>query len=167
MRIPLRIFLIGLPGAGKSTVGEHLASELTYSFFDLDEQIELKTGQTITEIFKEKSETYFRELEANQLRKMTKENMVVATGGGTPCFHKNMSWMNETGFTVFLNPPIEVIVERILKEDHRPLISGDVEGSLKKLLEKRVNLYEQAQMESRLSTPGKILVKLLNTFAKN
>ncbi|MCP4459856.1 MAG: shikimate kinase [Cytophagales bacterium] len=164
MTPPSRIFLVGLPGSGKSTVGRHLAKELNYSFQDLDLIIEKQIGRSIADIFDREGEEYFRKIEADQLRLLAHDKVIVATGGGTPCFHNSMSWMNDSGLTVFLNPPIDVIVSRIEKESHRPLIGSDVKKSIEYLLEKRIESYNQAEMESGLSEPCEILAELQNFF---
>ena len=165
MTLPSRIFLVGLPGVGKSTVGAYLAKELGYSFQDLDALIEEVTGRPISEIFEREGEQYFRKLEAEQLRSLNNKKIIVATGGGTPYFHNGINWMNENGFTIFLNPPLETIISRIKREEHRPLIGDDAKNSLTVLLEKRITSYKQAGMESSLSEPYEILAELLNSFS--
>ena len=166
MTLPTRIFLVGLPGAGKSTVGEYLAKELNYSFYDLDTRIEREVSKTIAEIFEENGEPYFRKIESEQLLQLGHEKIVVATGGGTPCFYDNMNWMCQNGLTIFLNPGLEIISHRISKQAHRPLIGEDKEKSLKELLKKRIPLYNQAGMESNLSEPREIMDELL-IFVRN
>lgn len=165
MTFPSRIFLVGLPGSGKSTVGAYLAKALNYTFQDLDAEIEEVAGRSIADIFEEEGEEYFRKLEATQLRQMTDEKMVISTGGGAPCFLDGMKWMNENGFTIFLNPPFDTIVERISKEAHRPLIGDDPEETLINLLSKRMPHYRQAKMEASLMTPCEILTKFRNFFS--
>lgn len=164
MTLPSRIFLIGLPGAGKSTVGDYLARELNYVFQDLDTLIEKQASSSIAEIVEKEGEDFFRKREAEQLRLLKDKKIVVATGGGTPCFYEGMSWMNENGFTLFLNPPLETIISRVRKEKHRPLIGDDPETYLKTVLKKRMALYRQAEMESHLSEPYEILAELLSFF---
>lgn len=164
MTFPDRIFLVGLPGAGKSTVGKYLANELGYAFLDLDEIIEKRKGKTITNIFTEEGETAFREIERDELRQLTQTQIVVATGGGAPCFHQNMEWMNENGFALFLNPPIDVILRRISAETHRPLMQGDPTKKLTELMEARRKFYETSGMESDLTDPCEILAELLQIF---
>jgi shikimate kinase len=87
----MRIFLIGFMGCGKSTIGKKLAKTLSCKFIDLDKYIERKTGESIQQIFKEKGEKYFRVLETESLMEICEsDNLVIATGGGTPCFFDNM-----------------------------------------------------------------------------
>ncbi|MBP9884292.1 MAG: AAA family ATPase, partial [Chitinophagales bacterium] len=90
-----KIFLIGFMGSGKSTVGRQLATQLQYHFIDLDTLIEQQEKATIAQLFASQGESYFREQEAFHLRSLDKhERVVVATGGGCPCYHDNMDWMN-------------------------------------------------------------------------
>lgn len=146
MNAPGRIFLVGLPGAGKTTVGKQLAEWLGYRFNDLDAVIEQHTGRTIADIFQNDGEDKFREMERDHLRHFTNERQVLATGGGTPCFHTNMNWMNQHGCTVFLDVPLETIEQRIGHQTHRPLISSHPLKALQELLEKRREYYHQAQV---------------------
>lgn len=142
------IFLIGMPGAGKTTLGSALAKALGFGFVDLDEQLERAENQPIAQIFQEKGESYFRELEARELRSLPGEqNTVVATGGGTPCFYENMAWINENGLSIYLEVPLEVLVQRLQSQTHRPLLAGKTQPLIQKLHETfraRKRYYEQA-----------------------
>jgi len=147
----MKIFLIGMMGSGKSYCAKKIAKKLKLAAYDLDNLVEMTEDLTIAEIFEEEGEEYFRKLEAKILRWFgEKKNFVLATGGGTPCFHKNIDWMNENGITIWLNEPIDVLVERLKPEkDHRPLISelSDEElGSfLTNKLAERTPFYSQAK----------------------
>jgi shikimate kinase len=120
----MKIFLIGMMGSGKSFCSKKLAKKLKVSAYDLDSIIEMTEDLTIAEIFEEEGEEYFRKEEAKILRWFgEKKAFVLATGGGTPCFHKNMEWMNQNGITIWLNEPVDVLVERLKPEkEHRPLL---------------------------------------------
>ena len=86
-----KFFLIGYMGSGKSTVGEKLAAKLNYDFIDLDKLIESDYKQTIPEIFSTKGEKEFRAMEHNTLKRLLeKDNLVIACGGGTPCYYNSM-----------------------------------------------------------------------------
>lgn len=147
----MKIFLIGMMGSGKSYCAKKIAKKLKLAAYDLDNLVEMTEDLTIAEIFEEEGEEYFRKLEAKILRWFgEKKNFVLATGGGTPCFHKNIDWMNENGITIWLNEPIDVLVERLKPEkNHRPLISelSDEElGSfLTNKLAERTPFYSQAK----------------------
>lgn len=167
MSFPSRLFLIGLPGSGKTTMGKELAKELAYTFIDLDDRIVSSAGKSIAEIFTQDGEERFREIERDELRKIVGERCVIATGGGAPCFHRNMDWMQANGFTVYLNPMLEIIAERVADDTNRPLISGDPLETLQNLLEKRKSFYQQAGMESDHVEPCELLVELRNFFTSS
>ncbi|WKN41727.1 shikimate kinase [Tunicatimonas pelagia] len=122
----MKLFLIGLPGSGKSTLGKQLAEQLELPFIDLDDAIEAEAKQPIREIFAQQGEDYFRSLEQKTLVDTIsqKSDFVMATGGGAPCFFDNMYHMNQAGTTIFMDIPVEVITERMEKEGVavRPLL---------------------------------------------
>ena len=91
-----------MPGSGKSTMAKFLCSQISLSFYDLDLEIEKNEGKNIREIFKENGENYFREIETFTLKKIIKEknNFILATGGGTPCFNDNMNPVSYTHLTL-------------------------------------------------------------------
>jgi shikimate kinase len=144
------IFLVGMMGSGKSYWSKQLAATLHLQAFDLDEEIERHEKKFIAQIFAEKGEIYFRKTEAEMLRRFAeKEYFVLATGGGAPCFHHNMQWMNEQGLTIWLNEPVNVLFERLsVEKNHRPLIQNVSDGELKQFLTtklaERKPFYEQA-----------------------
>ncbi len=149
--LPSRIFLVGLPACGKSRNGKRLAKAIDFDFIDADLYIEQAENISIQEIFKHIGEEYFRELEKKYLKSFyNKSKIVVGTGGGMPCFHNNMEWMNEFGYTIWLDRPIKEIVERLaLKPEKRPMTRGksraEIEELVKALLEKRKGFYGKAK----------------------
>lgn len=115
-----RIFLIGMPGSGKSTVGRLLAKTLNYQFIDLDGMIEKDALMFIDEIFEKYGEAKFRELETESLKKLPDGDIVISCGGGIVTKKENKALM--TGYKIYLDTEIEIIRER-LKEDYiRPLL---------------------------------------------
>ena len=97
------IFLVGYMGCGKSTLGREMARRLGYEFVDTDNFIEEQQGKKISAIFAEEGEDYFRKLEREAVKSLKgRDNVIVSTGGGLPCFNGNMELMNEMGFTVFI-----------------------------------------------------------------
>ncbi len=148
----MRIYLIGFPGTGKTTLGRKLARALGYSFIDLDETIEEKAGMSIATIFAQAGEAAFRKKEWEALQKTAEEeNVVVATGGGTPLFHNAMEWMNQHGLTIFLRMPIQQLYRRLSQsETHRPVLSPPdglpLYQHIRNLLKERLPTYHQAQL---------------------
>lgn len=143
-----RVYLIGMPGSGKSAVGARLAVLLRLPFVDLDDEIEREAGITVTQLFAEKGEPYFRDLESRILRNWAERPyaFVMATGGGAPCFHKGIDIINRSGISIFLDVPLQVLAARIADEQHRPLIKdNDRENMLNMLLQQRRPVYEAAQ----------------------
>ncbi len=162
------LYLIGLPGSGKTTLGKTWAEKLGVPFYDLDQMIESEEKCTISEIFSKKGEKYFRKIESEMLRGTTERvPAVIACGGGTPCFYGNMDWMYEQGITVFLDTDLEIIEER-LKGDSaiRPLLAGvsgaDTAEKLRELREKRMPYYAKAHLTSTLTPPSVILYVAVN-----
>jgi len=148
----MKIFLIGLPGSGKTTLGEKIAESLKIPFVDLDKEIERREGRLIREIFKEKNENYFRVLEANELALWCESDkeFVMATGGGAPCFFKNMDMINTCGTSIFIDVPALEIAGRIRKTnvEERPLLSaGGVDGlkdNIELMRTNRLSYYQRA-----------------------
>ena len=156
-------------GSGKSYWAKQLATELQYELVDLDTAIEIENDATISEIFELYGEQFFRNQETKYLRNFdTKNNVVLATGGGTACFNNNMQWMNEQGITIWIDEPIDVLVNRLVKEKaHRPLIKNLNDAELKYFLEQKLlerkSFYTKAKyiISSKEDTTEK-LIELLN-----
>jgi shikimate kinase len=145
-----RIFLIGYMGAGKTTLGKAFSKQRNLSFIDLDHFIEERYRQTIPQIFEEKGEEGFREIERETLREVGEfEDAVISTGGGTPCFHGNMAYMNATGTTVYLKISVEELVKRTEPyRETRPVLKNRSGEELRRFIEislsERSRYYEQA-----------------------
>ncbi|MDX2048414.1 MAG: shikimate kinase [Chitinophagaceae bacterium] len=169
------IFLLGFMGSGKSYWARQLSLKLGIPAYDLDKEVANREGKPITAIFKEDGEEYFRGKEKEVLHQLTaeivKENsgkgVIIACGGGTPCFYDNMQWMNRQGITVWLNPPVETLVQRLSNEtEHRPLVRGkskaELESFIVSRLEERKAFYQQSKIEiaNTALTVEKLLKKL-------
>jgi len=139
-----------MPGSGKSSWGKKLAKALQYSFVDLDELIEQNEQQSIEEIFTEKGEDYFRDLEHKYLLKtIVMNHLVISCGGGTPCYNNNMNLINENGISFYLNGTIGLLVDRVLNSKRqRPMFLGlekdKIEKKMEELLLIRNPFFEQA-----------------------
>lgn len=147
-----KIYLVGLPGAGKSHCGRWLSEQMGWEFKDLDQSIELSMQKTISRIFDEHGEEVFRQLESEELKKTKSlKNIVISTGGGTAAWNDNMEWMQRNGLTVYINTPIDNIVGRILHNaQKRPMFAGLQEGEIRRKLseieEKRGEYYSKARL---------------------
>lgn len=149
----MKIFLIGFMGSGKTHWGKLLSAKLQLPFSDLDTVIVEKEKKTVSEIFSEKGEEYFRYQEKEVLEEIVKEqeSFILSCGGGTPCFFNNIEFMKKNGKVVWLNTSIDVLQKRLLRERmSRPLIReiGDAELKryiIRKLSERKM-YYEQADI---------------------
>lgn len=145
-----RIILVGYMGAGKTTVGKALAKELQLQFYDLDWYIESRMRKTVPQIFAERGEEGFRQVEHNMLHEAAEfENVVLSCGGGTPCFHGNMDYMNSRAHTVYLKASPEVLYKHLLMgKTERPLLKGkqpaELIGFIRAQLDAREAFYSQA-----------------------
>ena len=147
----VRIFLTGYMGAGKTTLGKAFARELGLSFIDLDWYLEERFHQTISQLFAERGEDGFRRLEQKMLHEVGDfENVVISTGGGTPCFFDNMDYMNAQGQTVFLDVDEETLFRRLrVATAQRPILRGKSDAELRafisEALARRMPYYEKAR----------------------
>lgn len=142
------IYLIGCMGAGKTRVGAILSQMLECAFIELDKEIEERATMSISNIFSEFGEDYFRNLESHLLREVSKKhNQVISTGGGAVIKEINRKIMDETGVAVYLRSPAEILWKRIKHDSSRPLLK--VKNPLIKLTEllsQREEFYEQADV---------------------
>jgi shikimate kinase len=147
-----RIFLTGYMGAGKTMLGRVLAKKMNLSYIDTDHFIENRYRKKISEIFADKGESRFREMEHHVISELSDfEDAVISTGGGLPCFNNNMELMNEKGTTVYLEVSAEELAARLeTSKTMRPVLQGLTGEELRKFisenLEKRRPYYEQAKI---------------------
>lgn len=157
----VNLYLIGMMGAGKSTVGRLLAAELGYGFLDLDELIEKVSGFSIPEIFANHGEAAFRKLETDVLAQVAPfTRMVVATGGGVVVTQGNWGYLRH-GVVLWLDASVETLVRRLEKRrETRPLLGDteDLRERLESLLAARQNLYAQADLCVDANSPVPIQV---------
>ena len=145
-----RIILIGYMGAGKTTIGKALSKELGITFYDLDWYIESRMRKTVSEIFAERGEEGFRQIEYNMLHEVAEfEDVIISCGGGTPCFFDNMDYLNQQGQVVYLKAEPEVLYKHLqMGRVERPLLKGKSKEELlmfiKEQLEKREPFYTKA-----------------------
>jgi shikimate kinase len=136
------VYLVGMPGSGKSTVGPVLAERLGVPFVELDAEIERADGRTVRDIFEQDGEARFRELEAAGLTAAAaRDPSVVSCGGGVVLEPANRVTLRATGVVVFLSVPLSVLADRVAPARERPLIRQ--EGDLERLLAEREPLYRE------------------------
>ena len=145
------IVLIGYMGAGKTTIGHALAKDMGVQFYDLDWYIEMRYHKTVAQIFEERGEEGFREIERNMLHEVAEfENVVISCGGGTPCFFDNMDYMNSLCDTIYLKASADVLAAHLkMGRVVRPLIVGKTDEELASyiqgMLDQRESFYQKAK----------------------
>lgn len=150
----MKVFLIGLPGSGKTTLGKQIAAALQSDFVDLDVEIERAEKRDIASLFALKGEEEFRRIERKHLNTWCANSLdfVMATGGGTPCFFENIKTINQSGLSVFLDLSLETIAERLRAEElsQRPLFRNEtpatIVATLEKMRDSRIPFYQQASI---------------------
>ncbi len=162
----MKIFLIGMPGSGKTTLGKRLAKEMLTSFVDLDKEIEKRESKSVQQIFAENGEDYFRQVESKELIEWagSDKSFVMATGGGTPCFYEGIKVINQSGLSIFLDVPMNTILSRVGKKNNRPLLNAnDIEerkGKLSSLLANRIQIYKQANITVENADLSKVMAAI-------
>ncbi len=155
------IVLIGLMGAGKTAVGRRLANRLDLPFIDADTEIEMAAGASVSEIFAEHGESYFRQGERKVIARLLEGGpQVLATGGGAYMNPETRANIKARGLSVWLKADLKVLLKRVGRRDSRPLLtSGEPEKVMKKLMEERYPVYESADVtvESR-DVPHEVIV---------
>jgi shikimate kinase len=174
----MKIFLIGFMGSGKTYLGKQLASKLGFLFVDVDSIIENTEGVTIAQLFDSQGETHFRKIESERLQGLGKwDEVIISTGGGAPCFHDNMDWMNAHGITVYLKTDPNLLRNRLKSEtENRPLLRGKTDVELlefiKSKVAERTPFYEKAKIIVAQNEDGdeiifEILKKILDSRSSN
>ncbi|MBR5467500.1 MAG: shikimate kinase [Bacteroidaceae bacterium] len=158
------IILIGYMGAGKTTIGHALAKNLGVQFYDLDWYIEMRFHKTVAQIFEERGEEGFREIERNMLHEVAEfENVIISCGGGTPCFFDNIDYMNSLCDTIYLKASAEVLAAHLkMGKVVRPLILGKSEEELTDYIQGMLDQREPYYMKAKHI----INVDLLNSREK-
>ena len=164
----VNVYLIGMMGCGKTTIGKLLAQELEYRFCDTDSLIETVTQKKINQIFAQEGEAYFRDLEAKILAEVsTYIRSVVATGGGIVLRAENWSYLHH-GMIIWLDTPIELLVSRLAEDQNRPLLQkANLRDKLTDLINQRQSLYQQADLTIKISsnqTPTDIVSQIIKAM---
>ena len=160
----VRIIIIGYMGAGKTTVGKSLSKNLGIPFYDLDWYIESRMRKTVPQLFAERGEEGFRQIEYNMLHEVAEfEDVIISCGGGTPCYFDNMDYLNRMGETIYLKATPEVLYKHLkMGKVERPLLKNktpeEMQAFIKDQLEKREPYYTKAKHT--------LDVNLLDTYEK-
>lgn len=164
------IVLMGFMGSGKTSVGKKLAERLDMTFVDMDDVIVQRRGKSISDIFDQDGEAYFRSLERNLVRELSAESgKIIATGGGIVLNPQNVSDFEAGSLVVCLSASPEAILERVKDDTNRPLLAdGDKLGKIKSILDKRIKLYKA--VSNQLPTDGltveEVVEKVIELYIK-
>jgi shikimate kinase len=152
--LPGSIFLVGMMGAGKTSLGRRLAARLEVPFRDADHEIEVAAGLSVSEIFEKYGEPYFRDGERRVIARLLSEPPhIMATGGGAYMDPETRAAMKTGALTIWLKAPVEFLVARVKKRDTRPLLrGGDVREKIEKLLQTREPVYAEADITLNCDT---------------
>lgn len=148
----MRIFLIGYMGAGKSTIGRKLATKLGFEFIDLDDYFESQYRVSVPSFFEKYDEAAFRKIESELLFKVCKfNNVVISTGGGTPCFNQNMNTLLNSGLTIYMKMSVTSLYHRLKNAKRiRPIIKELKDPELSEFIQtqlaQRKEFYEKAHL---------------------
>lgn len=144
-----RVFLVGYMGCGKSTLGRWLSSDLKWRFLDMDDFIEKKQGRTISQIFEDEGEAAFRKMEQDAITELSQEeNVIIATGGGAPCFFDNVEKMNAAGLSIYMKLTPQTIFNRVKGATKtRPLLASLSESELLAFITEKLEEREPFYMK--------------------
>ncbi|MCF6130235.1 AAA family ATPase [Flavobacterium sp. AS60] len=166
-----KVILIGYMAVGKTTIAQVLSEKMETKWVDLDSLIEKKTNLSISELFKQKGEVYFRKIEHEIFKEITEneENLIISTGGGTPCYADNHLLLNgKNSISIYLNASLSLILERLISEKKtRPLVANQSQDELKEFVAKhlfeRSYFYNQATFKVNIDnkTPDTIAQEIL------
>ncbi len=155
----MKVYIIGMPGTGKTHFGRLLSRSMRLQFYDTDEMLEKKEGMPIRQIVSEKGEPYFRLLEHELIRQLSmRSNCIISCGGGTPVFNDNIDLMKNSGIVIWLNTSLDIIAKRIAQNvTRRPQFVGlneaEIRLKLNDIFEKRKKIYAKADIISEISNP--------------
>ena len=162
--------LTGMMGVGKSTIGKKLAKKLNYNFIDVDKTIEVKEGQSINSIFRNKSESYFTKIESDiTLTELKRKNSVISLGGGSFIDNTIRRKVKKLSVSFWLDVPIEELIKRLSKSKQRPLLyKKNISETVKKIYFNRKKIYNEADYRIKCYSlkSEQIVEKILNLYEK-
>ncbi len=165
-----KIFLMGMPGSGKTTVGKRLAKAMGYDFVDLDQYIEKRENCSINDIFRHQGEAYFRNAETEALKEISflTNKTIVSLGGGTPCYNNNIDFLLQAGLCIYIKASDKLLLNRLENaKSQRPLFWGltkqEIEKKLQQMIDARAPFYEKAHLTTEaVNFQEKELIALIN-----
>lgn len=141
------IIFVGMSLSGKTTLGYKISERIGYNFIDTDKLIEEEEKDSIDNIFSLKGEQYFRQCEKNILSDLKKmKRTLISTGGGLPVFNNNMKVLKDIGIVIFLKTELDILIKRGRDVLDRPLLKNDYEKKLKNIYDKRIDIYNKADV---------------------
>jgi shikimate kinase len=154
-----RVYLIGFMGSGKSTIGRYIASDLGWEQVDLDREFEAEHNSTISQFFESHGEAAFREEETKLLERYSNvENVVISTGGGLPCFGRNIEIMKSSGLVIYIQVEPEILMKRLgSARDVRPLVSGKSGAELLDYISLKLKEREPFYRQANIIVDGEAL----------
>lgn len=165
----MRIFIIGYKSSGKTTIGKQLAKRLNMKFIDLDDVIEVREGSSIPVLYEKIGDTEFREKEWEALKEIVQEeNLIVSTGGGTPCHCDNMNLMEKYGDILYIKLDNDTLVSRLkYATADRPIVKNKTDEELREYVKDLKDRCEHHYLRAKYIVDGKDLTvdKILNVLA--
>ena len=162
--------LTGMMGVGKTTIGKRLAKKLNYAFVDIDKIIEKQEGESISSIFKNKGENYFRKLETQQtIKELKKDNLVISLGGGAFLNSSIRQCSKKHSISFWLDVPVDELIKRLKKSRQRPLLfNKNVTETVKKIYFERKRIYNESDFRIKCnSLTSKEIVNKIITLYEN
>ena len=163
--------LTGMMGVGKTTIGKRLAKKLSYTFVDMDKIIEKQEGESISSIFRNKGEDYFRKIEKKlTIIELKKNNSVISLGGGAFLNSSVRKYSKKKSISFWLDVPIEILIKRLKKSKNRPVLEKEkTDASIKKIYFIRKKFYNKAhyRIKCKTLTLKQIIEKILNFYEKS
>ena len=155
----MKIILVGFPGSGKTTVGRKIANVLGYKFMDLDQEFELHYHISISEFFRKYGEESFRKCENNLLKlAFVFDDMVLSTGGGTPCFFEAMEEINRNAISVYIKMSCQSLHNRLINsKKERPITDKKDSTALMEYIENTMKVREEIYSKAHITVTGESL----------
>ena len=144
MSLPNKLFIIGFMAAGKTQLAKELAQKLKLPYRDSDTELEKQEGMSISTIFETKNESYFRILEKQWIDKLDDKPAVISCGGGLPCFNDLLLTLKAKGKIIFLDTPIDIILQRLQNDQNRPLVRDKTKEEILNIFQARTLYYQMA-----------------------